>query len=83
MRPPGLLTRLAGGCHSSLTAHDLYLRALALSYQFTPESLGKAVAVLRKAMEIDSSYALSAALSAFCFSWWHAETRAERPQVGG
>jgi adenylate cyclase len=65
----------------SLTAYDLYLRALALSHQSTPEILGEAVVVLRKAMEIDPSYAPAAALSAFCFSWWHAETRAERPQV--
>jgi adenylate cyclase len=65
----------------SLDCYDLYLRALALSHQFTPESLGEAVAVLRKAQEIDSSYAPAAALSLFCFSWWHSEARGERPQT--
>jgi tetratricopeptide (TPR) repeat protein len=63
----------------SLDSYDLYLRALALSHQFTPESLGEAVAVLRKAMEIDPSYAPAAALSLFCFSWWHSEARGQRP----
>jgi TolB-like protein len=65
----------------SLDAYDLYLRALALSQQFTPESLGEAVAVLRKAMEIDPSYAPAAALSLFCFSWAHSEARGARPQT--
>ena len=37
----------------SLDGYDLYLRALALSHQFTPESLGEAVAVLRKALAIE------------------------------
>jgi adenylate cyclase len=65
----------------SLDGYDLYLRALALSHQFTPESLGEAVAVLRKALAIDSSYAPAAALLLFCFSWWHSEARGERPQT--
>jgi TolB-like protein len=65
----------------SLDSYDLYLRALALSHQFTPESLAEAVAVLRKAMDIDPSYAPAAALSLFCFSWWHSEVRGERPQT--
>jgi adenylate cyclase len=59
----------------SLDSYDLYLRGLALSHQFTPESLAEAVAVLRKAMEIDPSYATAAALSLFCFSWWHSRLR--------
>ena len=37
----------------SLDGYDLYLRALPLSHQFTPESLGEAVAVLRKALAIE------------------------------
>ena len=65
----------------SLDSYDLYLRALALSHQFTPESLSEAVAVLRKAMEIDPSYAPAAALSLFCFCWWHSEARGQRPQT--
>jgi adenylate cyclase len=65
----------------SLDSYDLYLRALALSHQFTPESLSEAVALLRKALEIDPSYAPAAALSLFCFSWWHSEARGQRPQT--
>jgi len=65
----------------SLDAYDLYLRALALSHQFTPESLGEAVVILNKAMEIDPSYAPAAALSLFCFGWSHSEARGERPQT--
>jgi TolB-like protein len=65
----------------SLDSNDLYLRALALSHLFTPESLAEAVAVLCRAMEIDPSYAPAAALSLFCFSWWHSEVRGERPQT--
>jgi adenylate cyclase len=65
----------------SVDAYDLYLRALALSHQFTPESLSEAVGVLQKAMEIDPSYEPAAALSLFCFSWWHSEARGERPQT--
>jgi adenylate cyclase len=53
----------------SLTAYDLYLRALALSHQFTPESLDEAIAVSRRAMEIDPSYAPAVALFLFCFAW--------------
>jgi adenylate cyclase len=63
----------------SLDSYDLYLRALALSHQFTPESLSEAVGLLRKAMDIDPSFAPAAALSLFCFSWWHSEARGERP----
>jgi adenylate cyclase len=63
----------------NLDCYDLYLRALALSHQFTPESLSEAVTLLNKAMAIDPSYAPAAALSLFCFSWWHSEVRGERP----
>jgi TolB-like protein/class 3 adenylate cyclase len=65
----------------NLDSYDLYLRALALSHQFTPESLSEAVALLGKAMEIDPSFASAAAMSLFCFSWWHSEARGERPQT--
>jgi hypothetical protein len=65
----------------NLTVYDLYLRVLALSHRFTHESLGEAVAVLQTAMGLDPSYAPGAALSVFCFGWWHSETRGERLQT--
>jgi len=65
----------------NLDSYDLYLRALALSHQFTPESLSEAVALLRRVTELDPSFASAAALSLFCFSWWHSEARGERPQT--
>lgn len=65
----------------NLDAYDLYLRALALSHQFTPESLSEAVALLGRAMEIDRSFTAAAALWLFCFGWWHSEARGERPQT--
>src|SRR5712672_1149601 len=40
----------------NLDCYDQYLRALALSHQFTPESLSEAVTLLNKAMAIDPSY---------------------------
>src|SRR6516162_4842752 len=40
----------------NLTVYDLYLRALALSHQFTPESLGEAVSLLQRAVQIDPSH---------------------------
>ena len=66
---------------NSLDSYDLYLRALTLFHQFTPESLSEAVGLLRKAMEIDPSFAPAAALSLFCFGWWHSEARGERPNT--
>jgi TolB-like protein len=65
----------------NLDSYDLYLRALTLSHQFTPESLCGAVALLRRAIEIDPSFAPAAALSLFCFGWWHSEARGERPKT--
>jgi adenylate cyclase len=64
----------------NLGVYDLYLRALALSHQFTPESLGEAVGMLRRALEIDPSYAPAAALSVYCFSWQISQLGIEFPE---
>jgi adenylate cyclase len=50
----------------SLDAHDLYLRALALRYQYTEESMREAIAFLERARAIDPSYAPAAALIGNC-----------------
>jgi len=51
---------------ASLTAYDLYLRALAQSYRFTDEGVAEAVALARQALAIDPSYAPAAALLGWC-----------------
>jgi adenylate cyclase len=51
---------------ASLTAYDLYLRALAQSYRFTEEGAAEAVVLARQALAIDPSYAPAAALVGFC-----------------
>lgn len=66
---------------NSLDSYDLYLRALTLFHQFTPESLSEAVALLRRAMDVDPSFAPAAALSLLSFGWWHSEARGERPNT--
>jgi adenylate cyclase len=50
----------------SLDAWDLYLRALALRYQYTEESMREAIALLERALAIDPSYAPAAALIGSC-----------------
>jgi adenylate cyclase len=50
----------------SLTAYDLYLRALARSYRYTREDLAEAVVLARQALAIDPSYAPAAALVGRC-----------------
>jgi TolB-like protein/class 3 adenylate cyclase len=51
---------------TSLTAYDLYLRALAQSYRFTDEGDAEAVVLARQALAIDPSYAPAAALIGWC-----------------
>jgi TolB-like protein/Flp pilus assembly protein TadD len=51
---------------ASLTAYDLYLRALAQSYRYTEEGLAEAVVLARQALAIDPSYAPAAATVAWC-----------------
>jgi TolB-like protein len=50
----------------SLDAWDLYLRALALRYQYTEESIREAIALLQRVLAIDPSYAPAAALLGSC-----------------
>jgi adenylate cyclase len=51
---------------ANLTAYDLYLRALAQSYRYTDEGLAETVALARKALAIDPSYAPAAAMVGRC-----------------
>jgi adenylate cyclase len=46
---------------ASLTAYDLYLRAVAQSYRYTEEGLAEAVVLAQQALAIDPSYAPAAA----------------------
>jgi adenylate cyclase len=51
---------------ASLTAYDLYLRALGRLHKNTEEDIGEAVALLKRALALDPSYAPPAALIAWC-----------------
>ena len=53
----------------SLDAYDLYLRALALSQEYTDESVREALILLERALAIDGSYAPAAAMIGWCRSW--------------
>ena len=50
----------------SLDAWDLYLRALALRYQYTEESIREAIVMLGRALAIDPSFAPAAAMIGTC-----------------
>jgi TolB-like protein len=56
---------------ANLDAYDLLLRAQALEYEFTRESLEAALKFLKEALAIDPSFAPAMALAAYC----HAERR--------
>ncbi len=47
---------------ANLDAWDLYLRALALRYKYTEESICEAIALLKRALAIDPSYEPAAAM---------------------
>jgi TolB-like protein len=51
---------------ASLTAYDLYLRALAQSYRITEAGYAEAVVLARQALAIDPSYAPAAAMVGWC-----------------
>jgi TolB-like protein len=50
----------------SLDAWDFYLRALALRYRYTEESIREAIVMLRRALAIDPAFALAAAMLGTC-----------------
>jgi len=50
----------------SLDAHDLYLQALHQFHNYSKESLCEAVALLKRALAIEPSYAPAAAMVGFC-----------------
>jgi adenylate cyclase len=51
---------------ASLDAYDLYLRAVALRYQYTEASIREAIALLERALAIDPNYAPAAAMIGSC-----------------
>jgi adenylate cyclase len=51
---------------ANLTAYDLYLRALAHFHKYTEEGLREAVALMKRALAIDPSYAPAAAMIGWC-----------------
>jgi hypothetical protein len=50
----------------SLNAYDMYLRALAQYHKFTEDGMREAITLLRRALAIDPSYALAAAMVGWC-----------------
>jgi tetratricopeptide (TPR) repeat protein len=52
-------------------AYDLLLRAQALEYEFTEESLAAAIRCLEQALAIDPAYAPAMALAAYCYAERH------------
>jgi len=50
----------------SLDAYDLYLRALSQLYKYTEHGMSEAVTLLKRALEIDPSYAPAAAMVGRC-----------------
>ena len=54
---------------ANLDAYDLLLRAQQREFEFTPESLAEAVALLDRALALDPTYAAAMALAAHCYCW--------------
>ncbi|MEF8795183.1 MAG: protein kinase [Salinivenus sp.] len=54
---PGEETQLVGGQAVDSTAYALYLRARELRLQETPETLGESVRLLRRSVQVDSTFA--------------------------
>jgi TolB-like protein/class 3 adenylate cyclase len=53
----------------SLDVYDLYLRALAQFHKYTEEGMHEAVALIKRALAVDPSYAPAAALNGWCRGW--------------
>src|SRR5262249_15918544 len=62
------IERLKHRSAANLDAYDLLLRAQALEYEFTQDSLEAALRCLRDALIIDPSYAPAMALAAYCYA---------------
>jgi adenylate cyclase len=60
---------------ASLTAYDLYLRALAQSHRYTEEDRAEAVVLARQALAIDPSYAPAAAMVGWCLALQRAQAQ--------
>lgn len=60
------IRRLQHKAPADLDAYDLLLRAQALEYEFTQESLAEALRCLKQALAIDPCYAAAMALAALC-----------------
>jgi len=67
--PQSEIDRTARKPIESLDAYDLYLRALAQVHRYTEESVREAVALLKRALAIDPSYAPAAAMIGWCRGW--------------
>lgn len=69
-------------------AYDLFLRGLEHSHKIDPESLLKAIAFLKQAIQLDPDYYRAHALLAYTYGWiieseWQAELNMARYQVEG
>jgi len=53
----------------SLDAYDYYLRGMAAVYRWTRESVGEALQLLYKAIELDPDFASAHGVAAWCYFW--------------
>jgi TolB-like protein/Flp pilus assembly protein TadD len=79
------IERLKHKTVANLNAYDHLLRAQQLEYEFTEQSLDKALGHLRQALEIDPTYAPAMALAAYCygeirFQGWTKDVEGETAQ---
>ena len=70
---------------ANLEAYDLLLHAQQLEYEFTEESLARAIALAKQALTIDPAYAAAMALCAYCyaerrFQGWHKDRAADEEE---
>ena len=75
------IERLRHKAAPDLDAYDLLLRAQALEYEFTEESLASSLRCLEQALAIDPSYAPAMALAAYCYAQRHHQGWGQRPDA--
>ena len=63
----------------NLDAYELWLRALSHAGEFTPESMAAALSCLDRALELDPSYALAMASSAYYYAHCHFQGWVKQP----